>query len=236
MRNIIHHRTLREQVADAIRKKILQQELEPGMRITESEFAKEFDVSHGPVREALRQLEQEGLVEYRRNVGCSVCNISTKDVVEALLMRGSYEMMAARACGGRFSGEALDAMTDILESMKQMDEKNLMDPAIYDNAFHRVLICEAQMPYLIKAWDALDFVTYFAFYDEKEDCSVLADAQYEIHKKLFDVYVSGECEAVCKIISEHYKQSIDRILQDHDLRKEDFPFSFDILDLGGVIQ
>lgn len=229
MRNIIHHRTLREQVADAIRKKILQQELEPGMRITESEFATEFDVSHGPVREALRQLEQEGLVEYRRNVGCSVRNISIKDVVEVLLIRGSYEMIAARACGGHFSEEALDEMTDILESMKQMDEKNLMDPAIYDNEFHRVLICEAQMPYLVKAWDELDFVTYFAFYNEKEDCSVLADVQYEIHKKLFDVYAYGGCEAVCKTISEHYKQSIDRILQDHGLKKEDFPFSFDMI-------
>ena len=56
MKNIIHHKTLREQVADAIRKKILYHELEPGMRITESELATNFGVSHGPVREALRQL------------------------------------------------------------------------------------------------------------------------------------------------------------------------------------
>lgn len=98
MKNIIHHKTLREQVADAIRKKILYHELEPGMRITESELAEKFGVSHGPVREALRQLEQEGLVVYTRNVGCSVRDISFQNVVEALLIRGSYELTAARAC------------------------------------------------------------------------------------------------------------------------------------------
>ena len=121
MKNIIHHKTLREQVADAIRKKILYHELEPGMRITESELAEKFGVSHGPVREALRQLEQEGLVVYTRNVGCSVRDISFQNVVEALLIRGSYELTAARACRGNISDKAFHEMADILESMKNME-------------------------------------------------------------------------------------------------------------------
>ena len=106
MKNIIHHKTLREQVADAVRKKILHHELEPGMRITESELATQFGVSHGPVREALRQLEQEGLIEYTRNVGCSVRNVSLSVVIEALLIRGTYELSAARACAGTISDAA----------------------------------------------------------------------------------------------------------------------------------
>lgn len=78
----LHYRTLRENVVDAIRTKILNRELVPGMRIIEQDIATEFGISRGPVREALRQLEQEGLIEYSRNVGCSVKGVSMDDVYE----------------------------------------------------------------------------------------------------------------------------------------------------------
>ena len=53
------YRTLRENVAAAIRMKILNQELAPGTRIVEQSLSKEFGISRGPIREALRQLEYE---------------------------------------------------------------------------------------------------------------------------------------------------------------------------------
>ena len=67
----LDYRTLRENVADEIRMKILNGDMKPGDKIIEQELASEFGISRGPVREALRQLEQEGMVEYSRNVGCS---------------------------------------------------------------------------------------------------------------------------------------------------------------------
>ena len=53
------YRTLRENIVEEIREKILNQELTPGMRIVEQDISDEFGVSRGPIREALRQLEQE---------------------------------------------------------------------------------------------------------------------------------------------------------------------------------
>ena len=61
------YQTLRENVVDVIRMKIFNHELAPGMRIIEQDISDELGVSRGPIREALRQLEQEGLVEYVRN-------------------------------------------------------------------------------------------------------------------------------------------------------------------------
>ena len=55
-------KTLRENVSEEIRLKILNQELTPGMRIIEQDLSDELGVSRGPIREALRQLEQEGMV------------------------------------------------------------------------------------------------------------------------------------------------------------------------------
>lgn len=229
MRNMIQHTTLREQVADAIRKKILRHELEPGMRITESELATQFGVSHGPVREALRQLEQEGLVEYTRNVGCSVRNISFSDVIEVLLIRGSYELTAARACGGNISDDSLLKMEKVLDDMAHMNDTDFIEPIACDNQFHKLLICEAHMPYLTKAWDALDFITFFTFYSESEDCSSLTRRQYQVHKDIYDVYTIRDCHAICNKIYEHYKGSIDKMLRENHMTEEDFPFSFDII-------
>lgn len=229
MKNIIHHKTLREQVADAIRKKILRHELEPRMRITESELATEFGVSHGPVREALRQLEQEGLVEYTRNVGCSVRDISFSNVIEALLIRGSYELTAARACKGNLSDNALAEMVDVLESMKNMDTSDYTESIICDNEFHKILITESHMPYLVNAWNALDFATFFTFYGQAESCTSVAKRQYEIHKNIYDIFASRNFDAICGIIYKHYKDSIDKMLKERNMFENDFPFSFDMI-------
>ena len=84
------YQTLRENVADAIRMKILNHEVPMGARIIEQEIAAELGVSRGPVREALRQLEQEGLLEYTRNAGCSVKKITLEDIYEIYLLRATY--------------------------------------------------------------------------------------------------------------------------------------------------
>ncbi|MCD8084682.1 MAG: GntR family transcriptional regulator, partial [Clostridiales bacterium] len=78
----LSYRTLRENIADIIRMKIINQELKPGDHIVEAELANEFGISRGPIREALRQLENEGLIEYTRNVGCSVKQITIQDSYE----------------------------------------------------------------------------------------------------------------------------------------------------------
>lgn len=58
------YQTLRESIVDAIRSKIFNHEIKPGQRIVELELAKEFHTSRGPIREALRQLENEGIIVY----------------------------------------------------------------------------------------------------------------------------------------------------------------------------
>ena len=55
--------TLRESITSAIRSKILTGELQPGVKLAEQKLAEEFGSSRAPIREALRQLEQEGMVE-----------------------------------------------------------------------------------------------------------------------------------------------------------------------------
>ena len=91
------YRTLRENIADIIRKRIIYQELEPGQKIVEQDLAKEFKTSRAPIREALRQLENEGLIEYVRNAGCSVKEITLE--ADGRKRSGGYHLPDGRSAG-----------------------------------------------------------------------------------------------------------------------------------------
>ncbi len=88
------YQTLRESVVNAIRTKIMNHQIRPGERIVEMELAHEFQTSRGPIREALRQLENEGIVEYTRNVGCSVRTFSFWDSYEVYLLQRKLQNLA----------------------------------------------------------------------------------------------------------------------------------------------
>ena len=96
------YRTLRENIADIIRKRIIYQELEPGQKIVEQDLAKEFKTSRAPIREALRQLENEELIEYVRNAGCSVKEITLEESFE--IYAGELRNHGSEADGRKRSG------------------------------------------------------------------------------------------------------------------------------------
>ena len=132
------YKTLRESIVDIIRKRIINRELQPGQKIVEQELAKEFKTSRAPIREALRELENEGLVEYVRNAGCSVKEITFEESFEIYLMRANYEIMAVRLLGGKIPEETLQEMEEILERMKSLNVDEYDQLFSYDISFTAV--------------------------------------------------------------------------------------------------
>ncbi len=83
-------------VVDRLRCDILAQRLQPGERLIESALTKRFSVSRGPVREALRRLAAEGLIEHAPHRGAVVRRLSPRDVGELFQIRVEIEALAAR--------------------------------------------------------------------------------------------------------------------------------------------
>ncbi|MPV50397.1 FCD domain-containing protein [Pseudactinotalea sp. HY160] len=94
-------RPLRDIVAEGLRSQIYNGLLAPGTRLIEREIAAEFDVSRLPVREALRALANEGLVEHLTARGMSVCQLSHRQVSELYDVREVLEQLAARQAADR---------------------------------------------------------------------------------------------------------------------------------------
>ena len=149
--------TLRESITSAIRSKILTGELQPGVKLAEQKLAEEFGSSRAPIREALRQLEQEGMVEYSRNVGCSVRRVKPEDAYEIYLLRANLEMTALRYFDCKFPEEDLRTLRGILEEMRSVRPGDLSQIVENDNRFHAVIVQRAGLPRLLKFWDDLNY-------------------------------------------------------------------------------
>lgn len=88
---------LGQHVVDHLRRLIITGELRPGTHLVEAQLSRTFDVSRGPVRDALRQLETEGLVESRRR-GVFVIGLTLDDIEELYVLRRLLELEAVRLC------------------------------------------------------------------------------------------------------------------------------------------
>lgn len=110
--------SLRNKIYEKVKRKITLGELAPGERLIESILAKEFNVSRSPVREALRLLEVEGLIEFRRNKGITVAKFSIKQVEEIYDLLWILEGYAAHKASMDISDKSLDLLKAMHEGLK----------------------------------------------------------------------------------------------------------------------
>ena len=100
---IITYGDIQDIVAQRIREMILSGQLNPGDRLQQDELADTFGVSTMPVREALRRLQAEGLVDFRPRRGATVAQISLSEYEEIFRIREALEIMACRWASEDFS-------------------------------------------------------------------------------------------------------------------------------------
>lgn len=207
----IEFRTLRENVVDAIRMKILTGEYPPGTRIIELAISEEFGVSRGPIREALRQLEQEGLVEYIRNVGCSVKEVTAEDVREVYLIRSSLEILAIREYAGKITDEDMEQIDEILARMKVLPGKNLQEIIDCDYQFHKLIVAKAKLPRLLDFWEQLNYGAVISLYNRMDEKDEIAQKQYVVHSKIAEAFRNGDMELAITEVQNHYMRTLNKM-------------------------
>ena len=155
---MIIRKTLREQVVEILRHKILSGEIKPGERIIEAKVAEELKVSRGPLREALRQIEEEGLVVYEAQKGCVVKTMTYEEMQETYLIQSTLEKLAVQMCGGEISKEQDEEMQKLVLSMeKAANQKNLYEVIEFDEQFHECIVKTAHSEKLHRIWKILEY-------------------------------------------------------------------------------
>jgi DNA-binding GntR family transcriptional regulator len=101
---------------DRLESAIMEGDLKPGQRLSETDLARRFGISRGPLREAIGQLEGRKLVERVVNQGARVVWLSPAELMDLLVIRESLEGMACRLATERMSDAELDQLNAMLET------------------------------------------------------------------------------------------------------------------------
>ena len=115
----LRQRSLVVEVRDALERMILQGEVEAGSRLNEMSLAEQLGVSRGPVREAARSLEREGLVTTVANQGVYVRKLSLEDALELYDLRA---MIAGHLCAAAAQDAPADAKAELRDYVERMDD------------------------------------------------------------------------------------------------------------------
>jgi DNA-binding GntR family transcriptional regulator len=155
--------SLADSIRARVREAILRGDFAPGEHVREVEIAARYEVSRGPVREALLQLEQEGLVLLRRNRGAVVARLSRADLEEVYSLRLALERLAtARAVehGTDADFAELDAVLHEFRGSRSGQPLTEQEAADQDVRFHDAVYRAAHHDRLYAAWTAIRSQVY----------------------------------------------------------------------------
>ena len=123
-----------------LRADILTGKMKPGQKIIEQRLCEKYEVSRTPLREALRRLEADGLVEYILNRGYFVIGMSDQDFEDMFEMRKAYEIQAVKWAIERITEEEMERLEETFEFMEFYTMRKDTEKMLVINAgFHQII-------------------------------------------------------------------------------------------------
>ncbi|WP_432264413.1 GntR family transcriptional regulator [Arthrobacter crystallopoietes] len=145
-----------EPLLDKVRTLILGGDFPPGAPVSEVFLAQEFDVSRTPIREALKQLQHEGLVEIRPKVGTFVREPTRREIVELFQLKESFEGLAAGLLARRGKVREISILErNVEESDEAAAEQDVERYAELVHEFHHTIITGADNSKLAEHYERL---------------------------------------------------------------------------------
>ncbi|VXC03052.1 GntR family transcriptional regulator [Nocardioides sp. AX2bis] len=197
---------LADRAADAIRAMILGGEVGPGERLVESRLTEQLGVSRPPVREALQQLEHEGLVVPSGRRGLAVRTLTRRDVDEIVTLRDALEQLAVRLALPVTDEARLAPLVEALASLEDAGAQGLGAAALVERgfAFHLALVSLSGHQRLIASYRDLGLQVRLCM------SANVASRTHEDptgnaarHRLLLDVVRAGDLDAALAALADH---------------------------------
>ena len=207
-------------VYNKLREAILNGQLPPGTKLIEQSISSQMHISKTPVREAIRELAQEGLISFKVRHGLAVIDFTEKDINELVTLRAALEVLAVRLVKDIWTKADTSVLNAILEKIiateKAHDYANL--PSL-DIMFHEYIIKRTDNLRLVKAWKDIAsqmnvlfrMIQYFEFSEGYTSTS---------HLELIEAILTkdkGECE---NLFRAHIMLNEENILTSFRNRKQ----------------
>ncbi len=211
--------TLKQEVYEHVKSKLLNGDLKAGEKFSMLSLARELNMSNMPVREALNQLDAEGLVQRLPHSGYAVRQLSQSEIEQLFEFRELLESHAAASCARSISRRDLGELEDICLQMREVAIEARAEGAGLpsdwhqrlaeaDFAFHRTLIRAGGNHWVAKAMSHVDVIAkLFSYKRLPDDASVMwhAARYYRVHMTIVRAIRKGQEQHVRKIMKAHLR-------------------------------
>ena len=208
---------LKELVYLELKYKILTGEIASQTRLMEIDLSEKMNVSRTPIREAIRRLEDDGLVKVEPRRGAYVANISIKDMLDVFEVRENMEGFAAKLASERIDDEQKDILESIAKDYEEAIKKPNKDLIIeLDEKFHNFIVeCSnnATLSELIKYVQDYSLRFRYLYYD---DFSLYASTA-EQHNRIVEAITKGNGKKAQEEADAHVKSLKEFV---HELGKK----------------
>jgi len=186
-----------------LQKDILSGRFRPGDKLTEQALCEEYGVSRTPIREALRQLEESGLVEMKLNRGAFVVGMSRQDYEDMFELRKACEVQAVKWAIERITDDEMEKLEETFEFMEFYTMRQDIDKMLVINAgFHQVIYEAAHNRMLLKMLSS--YQTFLRY----KDADMVYDSNYlttvlEEHRQIFRAFNDRDVQAGAEAMERH---------------------------------
>ncbi len=198
---------LHEQVADEIRHMIISGSLHPGEKVRVSELAEDLDVSLTPLREALKILDKDGLVELMTNRGARVSEITVEGTRSLFEVISRLEALAAELAASRITEQEMQDLEELHARMRDRHEAGDL-PAYFDlnRQIHDLVVEAAKNPDLARVRTSLAFNVERARFVAVAT-EVHREKSMQDHKRLMAALRQRDAETAHDVWREHLERA-----------------------------
>ena len=205
---------LRDVVFNTLRDAILTGKLVPGERLMENQLAEKLGVSRTPVREALRMLELENLVELVPRKGAQVLDMSEKDIVNILEVRSALEGLATSVACKKMTKEDLQQLknmeVDFEKAVAENDVEHFVD---IDEDFHDLIFAATENDKLINIFRNLRIQLYRYRMAQAKNNETSMSTIVAHHRSIIRAIENHDAEEGASIAQGHIKYQTESILR-----------------------
>jgi DNA-binding GntR family transcriptional regulator len=207
----IQRRTLHEEVASRVRDMIIEGHLPAGARLNESELCLQLGVSRTPLREAIKTLASEGLIELVPAKGAVVRRFSLGDVRHMLEAVKVLEQFAGRLACERATRQEIAEILDLHRTMLvRYRSRNRLAYYKLNQGIHTAIVCAAHNPTLAEMHDILQSRLKRIRYIGNSEPAKWAAAVTE-HEEMAAALTARDGAALSEVLGRHMDHTLDRV-------------------------
>jgi DNA-binding GntR family transcriptional regulator len=206
--------SLREQALSALRRAITTGQLQPGTHLVETELSEALHISRGTLREAMRQLQQEGLISAGARGRLSVRHLDNKEIADIFHVRSALESLAAGQLASRDDRSA--AVAELRRAVADMDDgsaSNLDARVEADLGFHRMMCRLSGNETLLHSWSSLEGSIRMSIMYAGVD-RALKNMDARRHLDIVDAIESGDAVKAAAAVHSHMAGAASVLIDD----------------------